>query len=54
MDSSVLWMLLVMCTGFIGLVIFLFSRPQGNLIQCPQCQNKRLQVSAKCPHCGNV
>jgi len=54
MDSSVLWMLLVMATGFIGLIIYLFSRPQGNLIQCSHCNNKRLQVSAKCPHCGNA
>ena len=53
MDSSVLWMLLVMATGIIGLLIYLFSRPQGNMVQCPHCGNKRLQASAKCPHCGN-
>ena len=53
MDSAVLWMILVMFTGPIGLVIYIFSRPQGNLIQCQQCQNKRLQASARCPHCGN-
>ncbi len=54
MDSSMLWMVLVMFTGLIGLVIYLFSRPQGNLIQCSHCKGKRLQVSAKCPHCGNA
>jgi hypothetical protein len=54
MDSSVLWMILVMFTGPIGLVIYLFTRPQGDLLACPQCRNKRLQVSAKCPHCGNA
>ena len=53
MDSSVLWMMLVMFTGLIGLVIYLLSRPQGNLKQCPSCGNKRLAASAKCPHCGN-
>jgi NADH:ubiquinone oxidoreductase subunit K len=53
MDSSVLWMFLVMFTGPLGLVIYLFSRPQGNLLQCPSCKNKRLLASAKCPHCGN-
>ncbi len=52
MDSSVLWMLLVFFTGLIGLVIYLFARPQGNMIQCPNCGNKRLQASTKCPHCG--
>lgn len=54
MDSSVLWMILVMFTGPIGLLIYIFSRPQGNLIQCQHCNNKRLQASAKCPHCGNA
>lgn len=53
MDSAVLWMILVMITGLIGLIIYLLSRPQGNLVQCPHCNNKRLQASAKCPHCGN-
>jgi hypothetical protein len=52
MDSSVLWMLLVFFFSLLGLVIYLFSRPQGNLIPCPNCGNKRLQASVKCPHCG--
>lgn len=54
MDSSVLWMVLVMLTSVIGLLIYLFSRPQGNLIQCSHCNNRRLEVSARCPHCGNA
>ena len=54
MDSSVLWMLLVMFTGIIGLIIYLFSRPQGNVVPCAHCGNKRLQASVKCPHCGNA
>ena len=54
MDSSVIWMILVMFTGVIGLIIYIFARPQGNMIQCAHCQNKRLQASAKCPHCGNA
>jgi uncharacterized membrane protein YhaH (DUF805 family) len=52
MDSSVLWMLLVLFTGIIGLVIYLFSRPQGNLIPCSNCGNKKLQAAMRCPHCG--
>lgn len=52
MDSAVLWMLLVFCTNLIGLLIYVLSRPQGNLIPCPNCGNKRLQASVKCPHCG--
>jgi uncharacterized membrane protein YhaH (DUF805 family) len=54
MDSAVLWMILVMVTSFIGLIIYLFSRPQGNIVQCQHCNNNRLQASAKCPHCGNI
>ena len=53
MDNSVIWMILVMLTGIIGFIIYIFTRPQGNLVPCPHCGNKRLQVSAKCPHCGN-
>lgn len=53
MDNSVLWMILVMITGVLGLIIYLFARPQGNVLPCPHCGNKRLQVSARCPHCGN-
>lgn len=54
MDSAVLWMLLVFFTGLIGLVIYLFSRPQGQLKRCEHCGNSRLQASAQCPNCGNV
>jgi hypothetical protein len=52
MDSAVLWMLLVMFVPLLGLLIYIFARPQGNMIQCPNCNNKRLAASVKCPHCG--
>jgi uncharacterized membrane protein YhaH (DUF805 family) len=52
MDSSVLWMLLVFFFSFIGLIIYIFSRPQGNLAPCPNCGNQKLLASLKCPHCG--
>jgi len=54
MDSAILWMALVLFTSVIGLIIYIFSRPQGELIQCPHCGNKRLRSSAKCPTCGNA
>lgn len=54
MDNSVLWMALVLFTSVLGLIIYIFSRPQGELIQCPHCGNKRLRTSAKCPTCGNA
>jgi hypothetical protein len=52
MDGAILWMLLVFFTSFIGLIIYIFARPQGTLVQCPNCKNKKLQASVKCPHCG--
>jgi uncharacterized membrane protein YhaH (DUF805 family) len=54
MDSAILWMVLVMFTSILGLIIYTFARPQGNMIRCPHCRNSRMQVSAKCPHCGNA
>jgi phospholipase D-like protein len=51
MDNSVLWMILVMFTSLIGLIIYLLARPQGELVQCPNCHLKRLKVGAICPHC---
>ncbi len=52
MDTAVGWMALVFFTSLIGLIIYIFSRPQGNLIPCPNCNNKKLQAAIKCPHCG--
>jgi len=52
METPVIWMLLVLFTSFIGLIIYLFARPQGNTIPCANCGNKRLAASVKCPHCG--
>lgn len=54
MDGAVLWVLLVFFTGPLGLIIYVFSRPNGALRSCPSCPNKRLEASAKCPHCGNA
>ncbi len=54
MDSSVMWMMLVMFTGPIGLIIYIFSGPQGNMKRCDDCGSSRLQASNKCPHCGNA
>lgn len=51
MEGAV-WVILILFTGIIGFAIYLFSRPQGNLIPCPNCNNNRLQASMKCPHCG--
>jgi uncharacterized membrane protein YhaH (DUF805 family) len=53
MDGAVIWMIFVFLVPIIGLVVYLFSRPQGNLKKCASCGNQRLEAAAKCPHCGN-
>jgi uncharacterized membrane protein YhaH (DUF805 family) len=53
MDNSVMWMILVMLTSVVGLIVYFLSRPKGELVPCQTCNNKRLQSSATCPHCGN-
>jgi hypothetical protein len=39
-------------TWWLGLIIHLATRPKGNLVPCPHCQQKRLEGLATCPHCG--
>ncbi len=39
-------------TWVIALIVHLVTRPKGNLVACPNCQKKRLEGSAVCPHCG--
>ena len=51
--DAVIWMLLVMGTSIFGLLLYILSRPTGDLTQCSECNNPRLDVSARCPHCGN-
>jgi hypothetical protein len=53
MDGAAIWMLLVFFTGIFGLLIYLFSRPNGYLVNCNRCGNKRLTAARVCPHCGN-
>jgi hypothetical protein len=50
--EGAIWIILMWFTGPIGLAIYVFSRPQGRLVQCPNCGNNRMEASIKCPHCG--
>jgi len=52
MDNPVLWMIVVMFTNVVGLIVYLLSRPSGDLVPCPHCSAKRLATLTKCPHCG--
>ncbi len=51
MDNSALWIVLILFTGLIGLIIYLVSRPSGELVLCEECGSKRLRESRRCPHC---
>jgi hypothetical protein len=51
MDNSALWVVLILFTGLIGLIIYLVTRPSGELVLCEECGSKRLRESRRCPHC---
>jgi hypothetical protein len=53
MSSPVGWLLLIFFTGILGLIVYILSRPSGQLERCVHCGNKRLKAMLKCPHCGN-
>ncbi|MCK5590903.1 MAG: hypothetical protein KAI72_03005 [Candidatus Pacebacteria bacterium] len=52
MDSPILWLILVLTTGPIGLIIYMASRTKGNLVICEHCKGKKLGYAQICPHCG--
>jgi len=52
--SGAAWLFLIFLFGPLPLIIYIFARPQGRIVRCPTCSNKRLAVSAVCPHCGNA
>ena len=54
MDSAVIWMIFVFLVPVIGLIVYVFSRPQGANVKCPHCNNSRLQTLAVCPYCGKA
>ncbi len=51
-QNLVLWMLLVFFLGLIGFIIYIVARPQGSVVLCPNCRNKKLDTLVNCPHCG--
>ncbi len=54
MANPVLWMLTSFFLGVIGLIIYIFSRPSGPLVQCQNCNNRKLELLKTCPHCGHT
>ena len=53
MENAVLWLIIVLITGLIGLIIYLIVRPKGDKVVCPSCSKKRMTGLPRCPHCGN-
>lgn len=53
MDNPVIWLVVVLITGLIGLIIYLVVRPKGATAPCPSCSKKRMTGLPRCPHCGN-
>jgi flagellar basal body-associated protein FliL/DNA-directed RNA polymerase subunit RPC12/RpoP len=51
-ENGVFWMLLTFGFSLIALMIYMASRPNGSLIRCEQCGNRRLSFVGVCPHCG--
>jgi len=49
--DSIKWLGLL---GLLGLLIYLLTRPQGNVLPCPACGLQRMQGLPNCPHCGNA
>jgi hypothetical protein len=52
MDSPVVWLVVILLAHFVGLIIYFLVRPGGNLVECEQCKNKKLESLRACPHCG--
>jgi len=52
MDNPALWMIIVFFLNLLGLILYILSRPAGNLVQCENCKNRKLESLKNCPHCG--
>jgi hypothetical protein len=51
-DGAAVWVLVIFSTHWIGLLVYLASRPPGTLQPCPACGNRKLPYASRCPHCG--
>jgi putative membrane protein insertion efficiency factor len=51
-QNAVLWLVLIFFLHWIGFVVYMIARPKGDLVPCPNCHQKKMDVLTKCPHCG--
>ncbi|MGB8217957.1 MAG: hypothetical protein WCE94_11720 [Candidatus Methanoperedens sp.] len=52
--GGTMWGILTFFLGFLGLLVYLISRPKGNLVSCGFCGKEKLETLNQCPHCKNV
>jgi len=50
--NSVLWLVLIFFFPLVGFIIYMVARPKGDLVPCPNCKQKKLDILTKCPHCS--
>lgn len=50
--SAGAWLVIVLIFGLWGLLAYLVARPQGKLVECPNCGKKKPIRDQVCPHCG--
>jgi hypothetical protein len=53
-DGGAVWVIVLFFTHWIGLLVYLASRPSGHLVVCKRCHNKKLNYVLSCPHCGGA
>ncbi len=51
-QDVVVWALIGFFAGIVGLIVYILTRPQGNLVACEHCGRRRLASLKRCPHCG--
>lgn len=51
-QNAVLWLVLVFFFPLVGFIVYMIARPKGDLVPCPNCKQKKLDVLLKCPHCS--
>ena len=51
-QNAVLWLVLIFFVHLVGFIVYMIARPKGDLIPCPNCHQKKLDILTKCPHCA--
>lgn len=51
MESLASWITPVLLTNALAFLVYLLSRPKGQLVSCRHCNNRCLENALNCPHC---